>query len=177
MKVSLQDIPDGGFLSLDIEEGSLAGPSLTFLEPVRGALEIRLHKKKVIVSGRLTTSLSLKCGRCLKEYGFPVSADVSMYAHTEVQEQAGAGDGDGDEEGGVEGPESAHIEDGEMDVTGILYEYIALEIPIKPLCSKKCKGLCLKCGSDRNLSPCACNEEKPVDPRFAKLKDFQIKKQ
>ncbi len=171
MKVSLQDIPEGG-LSLEIEEG-LVGSDLTFLEPVRGALEIRLHKKKVIISGRLTTSLSLNCARCLKDYSFPVETGVSIYAHTEEVTERASGD---DDDGGVEGPEGAHIEGGEIDVTGILFEYIALEIPIKQLCSEECKGFCPKCGVDQNVSPCTCNDEKPVDPRFAKLIDFKIKK-
>ncbi len=171
MKVSLQDVPEGGF-SLDIEEGLVAS-DLTFLEPVRGTLEIRLHKKEIIISGRLTTSLSLNCGRCLKDYSFPVDTGVSIYARTEEVVSTASED---DEEGGAESPEDAHIKDGEIDVTGILLEHVALEIPIKQLCSEECKGFCPKCGADRNVSPCGCNDEQPVDPRFAKLKDFKTNK-
>jgi uncharacterized protein len=41
---------------------------------------------------------------------------------------------------------------------------------LKPLCRPDCKGLCPRCGSDRNAAPCDCREE--GDERLAKLKSL-----
>ena len=55
-------------------------------------------------------------------------------------------------------------------------EQISLEVPIKPLCSKDCKGLCPKCGTDLNESKCDCAARPRIDPRLAGLKEFRAKK-
>ena len=42
-----------------------------------------------------------------------------------------------------------------------------LELPLAPLCSEDCQGLCPVCGANRNTEPCDCA---PVaDPRWAAL--------
>ena len=37
------------------------------------------------------------------------------------------------------------------------------------LCQDDCKGLCVHCGANLNVSPCSC-ESFVVDPRFAELR-------
>ena len=72
--------------------------------------------------------------------------------------------------------ESAHIDGEELNVTALVLEEIALEVPIRPLCAKDCKGLCPRCGTDLNEKECGCSEEPKVDPRLAGLKEFRAKK-
>ena len=43
-----------------------------------------------------------------------------------------------------------------IDVCGPLRESAALMMPLKPLCSPGCKGLCQACGGNLNLKACAC---------------------
>ncbi|SUY61625.1 ribosomal protein L32 family protein [Clostridium sporogenes] len=57
-----------------------------------------------------------------------------------------------------------------IDVTEVIENNIIIELPIKRLCKKNCKGLCQQCGANLNFSKCKC--EKDIDPRLAKLKDF-----
>jgi uncharacterized protein len=47
-------------------------------------------------------------------------------------------------------------------------EMLALGVPVQPLCQEDCRGLCPRCGIDRNLEACTCTELKPASP-FAVL--------
>lgn len=52
---------------------------------------------------------------------------------------------------------------------------ILLNLPMKVLCSKNCKGLCIKCGHNLNSSECRC-ERDFIDHRFEDfLKMFKNK--
>src|SRR4030042_1665746 len=57
----------------------------------------------------------------------------------------------------------------EMDLLTLVSEQVALNLPMKPLCTDLCKGICLKCGTDFNLGSCNCNV-KDVDSRLEVLK-------
>ncbi|MFW5872616.1 MAG: YceD family protein, partial [bacterium] len=59
----------------------------------------------------------------------------------------------------------------EVDIRQILKSNIFLDLPIKPLCSEDCKGLCPQCGQNLNKGDCNC-ERDIIDPRLAKLEKF-----
>jgi uncharacterized metal-binding protein YceD (DUF177 family) len=59
--------------------------------------------------------------------------------------------------------------DGEhLDTEPLIQEQVVLEIPMKPLCATECKGLCPRCGADRNLTSDCC-EEPASDERWEAL--------
>ena len=58
---------------------------------------------------------------------------------------------------------------GELDLGALLYEVVALKLPVQPLCREDCAGLCPSCGVDRNQTPCGCAEVQPDSP-FAALR-------
>ena len=43
-----------------------------------------------------------------------------------------------------------------IDLKPNIREEIILDYPIKPLCSLSCKGLCLRCGKNKNEGGCNC---------------------
>jgi len=45
---------------------------------------------------------------------------------------------------------------------------VLLEVPMAPLCDADCKGLCPRCGANRNRETCGCPRE-AADPRFEAL--------
>jgi uncharacterized metal-binding protein YceD (DUF177 family) len=47
-----------------------------------------------------------------------------------------------------------------IDLDELATEQIYLLLPLKPLCRSSCKGLCPRCGANRNLAECGC----PRDP-------------
>ena len=52
------------------------------------------------------------------------------------------------------------------------WQNVALELPSKVLCAEDCKGLCPRCGANRNRTPCACREM-DTDPRLGALAQFR----
>jgi uncharacterized protein len=62
-------------------------------------------------------------------------------------------------------------ETGILDLSTIFREYLLLDIPIQPVCSPTCKGLCPICGG--NLNETECNHpEVDIDPRMAVLQEL-----
>lgn len=61
----------------------------------------------------------------------------------------------------------------EINPVALAWEEFSLALPIKPLCSNECKGLCPECGSDRNTEPCSCVTKKG-DPRLAALRGLMV---
>lgn len=61
-----------------------------------------------------------------------------------------------------------------LDIDKYVLSEISSSLPMKTLCTDKCKGICLKCGTDLNKNNCDCIEDN-TDPRFEKLKDLFVK--
>jgi uncharacterized protein len=62
--------------------------------------------------------------------------------------------------------------EGKADLTALATEQIYLALPLKPLCSEACLGLCPQCGQNRNRAACDCQRE-AIDPRLAPLLQFK----
>lgn len=56
-----------------------------------------------------------------------------------------------------------------VDISESLRDALLVHVPMQPLCSENCLGLCEQCGKNLNEGACACAHEN-ADPRFEKLK-------
>jgi uncharacterized protein len=56
---------------------------------------------------------------------------------------------------------------GLLDLAPLVRDACILELPLAPLCSEDCRGLCPECGVNRNIEQCACAPG--GDPRWAVL--------
>ena len=71
---------------------------------------------------------------------------------------------------------TAYYRDGSLDIGELLREQFQLALPMKPLCSEECRGLCLECGA--NLNRVECNHApRWEDPRLAPLKGLMKSKE
>lgn len=61
----------------------------------------------------------------------------------------------------------------EVDLKEMIRQEIILHFPIIPLCSKSCKGLCAKCGTDLNKKKCCCVEEVGSSEKYRPFKDLK----
>ena len=61
-----------------------------------------------------------------------------------------------------------HFQGEEIDFREAVQEQVKLALPMQPLCSETCSGLCPGCGADLNQGDCSCAKG-PRDPRFAVL--------
>ena len=55
----------------------------------------------------------------------------------------------------------------------VVLPLLLLELPLAPLCSADCEGLCATCGVNRNLTRCECVTTE-IDPRWAALRSLEL---
>ncbi len=99
------------------------------------------------------------CNRCLEEY----SSSLEVPFSEEFQEMT--------LETNEEDNDFSCYQGDEIDITELVRESLLLAEPLKTLCREDCKGLCLHCGTNLNLTSCSCLE-RIVDPRLAVLQQF-----
>jgi uncharacterized protein len=119
------------------------------------------------VSGTISTRVKVECTRCLEkieqELEFPFEAAFVFPENFTEAREAELKDADLD---------VSVLETTELDLNELAREQILLNLPERVQCSVDCKGLCEKCGANRNLIDCNC-EEKEIDPRWSALKDLK----
>jgi uncharacterized protein len=132
--------------------------------PVRLAFDIYKDKQQFRLAGRVETTLRLPCSRCLEPFEWPVDAPFDLRYQPHSQNQ-----GEGEREIEEDDLTTAFYEHDEIDLGQLMVEQFYLSLPMKPLCSDDCKGLCAVCGTNHNRSACACSTAYE-DPRLAVLK-------
>ena len=115
-----------------------------------------------LVRGTLKGSVLVPCDRCTSDFEMSVDAQFDTYEQLP--------DEDYDEEPRVR-EESGQLQ---LDIGAILWEEFALNLPVKPLCSEGCKGMCAKCGQNLNTGACTCEQEEG-DERLAVFRNLKIK--
>jgi len=162
MKIPVSDITDEG-LDLAYEE-TVRSDSLSLLSPVSVALRVDKFGTEVLAKGEVRTRVELQCGRCLKNFQRDLDVAVNVVYHPAEELR-------GDERHEIKDDEldMGFYEGDELDVSELVIEQILLNVPMKPLCSEACKGICPKCGADLNVKACNC-ELRVADPRLGVLK-------
>lgn len=164
MKIVLSEITEEG-LEIDFEEAFPAGP-LRWLSPVKAKLRIDKVGSEVFAKGEVGAEIELQCSRCLRKFPKDIAVSISVVYHP-LEELAG------EEKHEIKEDEldMGFYKGDELDIYDLVQEQIMLSVPMKPLCSEACKGLCPKCGADLNATTCSC-EKREEDPRLAVLKKF-----
>jgi uncharacterized protein len=139
---------------------------------IQGDLTVSREYENVRVTGRITAPLDLSCSRCLAD--FTSFVDTSFTIFFRKENSITPSTEDELELGEMDLLSSVYSGD-EIDLTHEIEEQVAMEIPLKPLCSDSCKGLCHECGIDLNTSSCSCSKE-PERLTFSALKDFKVTK-
>lgn len=132
--------------------------------PAHSEVKVSLCGDRVCVEGKLGADVVLTCSRCLKPFARKIQKSFELeYQPDPVVETEG-------EDLGLTYTdlEVGFYRDDRLDVRAVISEQIVLDIPMKPVCEKTCKGLCEQCGTDLNASPCNCRR-RSIDPRFEAL--------
>jgi uncharacterized protein len=132
--------------------------------PVDLRLDLYKDRAKIRLAGTLHTTIELDCSRCLEGFTLPVEAafDVQYRPATEIP-------GEADREVGEQDLDTAFYQNGVIDLRELVREQLYLLLPMKPLCTESCAGLCPLCGTNLNTGLCECSHEWE-DPRLAPLK-------
>jgi len=155
-------------------------PEYRVVGPVELTMDVtKTGDSAFAVAGTAKTRLELNCGRCLDPFELPVDAAFDLHYVPEPAHQSGDGgalgaDSGADDDGrelGEDDLTTAFYRDGMLDIIELLREQFQLALPMKPLCSDACRGLCPECGTNRNRTECACAPAWE-DPRLAPLKNL-----
>ncbi|MCY4529216.1 MAG: DUF177 domain-containing protein [Chloroflexi bacterium] len=133
---------------------------------VDGSVRFVRTDRGVWVTALLNTKVESECGRCLDPYVQFVEIMVDEEAISRLDPVSGVRLRDS-----LDPEENLVIdEDNILDLTGTARQYISLGLPMSPLCSTDCAGLCAGCGVNRNQEECTCVHDQR-DSRWGPLLD------
>jgi len=152
-KATLEYEPDGFDYEAD---------GIRLKERIRVNLTLQEVGEEYFGQAFVRASVEEECSRCLTLFDGELSGRFSFIVKVGEGKSA-LSEGESDES-------VIHLEPGAhvVDLSEVIREALILAIPIKPLCSPDCKGLCPVCGANLNEETCDCKSEK-VDERWEGL--------
>ena len=157
--------PTDTVLEADLDETfDEAFEGFTFKEPTRIELNIQKLKGEYFCQGRAVTVVEGECSRCLENYNGELKGELYFIIKTSEGKPILASDVTED---------VICLKPGEyaVDLTETVKQAFLLEIPMKPICSENCRGLCPSCGVNLNEETCGCTGDE-LDERWEGLKDL-----
>jgi uncharacterized protein len=143
------------------QEGNLATSGLAeVIHEHRGPKEIVAD---IRLRGKFAGRFEVPCARCVEPVDIPLAAEFDLIfrpagADTEAAERSITA---------VE-TEIGYYQRDSLLLEDVLREQVLLTLPVRTLCKPDCKGLCPRCGQNRNSQECSCDEG-PSDPRWEAL--------
>jgi uncharacterized protein len=157
MKIDLTNIPSEGKhiefkLTPEWWEPDFGNDHIIGLSgPLSGWIKVYLTGKKIALEGALSTSLELRCDRCLEPYTKDLSTNFKVFLSLIPYK------GNFDIELSEDDININFIDGKYLDSGQIIKEQIILNVPMKAICSVECKGLCPVCGCNLNIESCSCS--------------------
>ncbi|MHC1683232.1 MAG: DUF177 domain-containing protein [Clostridiaceae bacterium] len=128
----------------------------SIVEPIKFQGVINNISDSIGVSGKAKGIIEINCSRCLGLIKYVIDADIDEIITNNIDNR--------DEE-------IIFINKDQIDLSQVIENDILFSIPVKVLCDENCKGLCQRCGVNKNINHCSCSDG-IVDPRLEKLKDM-----
>ncbi|XID95191.1 YceD family protein [Paenibacillaceae bacterium WGS1546] len=148
--------------TLDLTDFFRDNPEFRPLGPMRYELKAEAADDRILVSGRLSCEVRVRCSRCLNEVDETIEVPFGEQFRVVGGENAASND---------EEDEAVPVTEERIDLAPYLAEDYVVQLPYAPLCSEACRGLCPECGTNLNEQSCGCRTEK-IDPRMAALQDW-----
>lgn len=128
-------------------------------------LDLRLESvlEGVLVSGTADLQISAECSRCLEPFDWHEEIDITELFRYPATDAHGAIVVVEDES---EDPLPV-LQDDLIDLQPVLRDAVVLDLPLAPVCSEDCLGLCPECGFRLEEDPQHMHET--TDPRWAAL--------
>jgi uncharacterized protein len=131
-------------------------------------LDLRLESvlEGVLVTGTADIQVAAECSRCLEPFDWREDVELTelfLYPTTDARGAI------------VEEEDESEIplpvmQDDLIDLQPVLRDAVVLDLPLAPLCSEDCLGLCPECGVRLENDPQHAHEV--TDPRWAALADL-----
>ncbi len=168
MAIKINDIPPEGLTlelaqKLDLFDHGAATTAFTAvlsIKPMGGGI--------VHVSGRIQSAPVLECSRCLASFTLAIDSELDIdlapvsALGTDAEHELGSGELD-----------MEFYKGDEIEPVEVIKEQLLISIPMVPLHSPECKGLCSVCGTDLNKRECGHQRNAPGDfGAFSALRDL-----
>ena len=115
------------------------------------------------LKGHFAGNFQVPCARCVDPVKIPLAAEFDLiFRPAEADAEA--------PERSITAPETeiGYYQGDSLLLEDVLREQVLLSLPVRTLCKPDCKGLCPRCGENRNSQACSC-EVGPSDPRWEAL--------
>ncbi len=168
MAIKINDIPPEGLTlelarKLDLFDTGTASTAFTAVLSIRPTGGGSLH-----ISGRLQAGPQLECSRCLKSF----TCNIDTALNIDLAPLSALGTAPEHELAGSE-LDMEFYQGDEIEPLDYVKEQLLISIPMVPLHSPDCKGLCTVCGTDLNNADCGCTKDKRDEfGAFSVLKDL-----
>ena len=134
------NLPVGSYRDIHFDSEEIHLPPDLDLKQLKGSVHISRTPQGLLFEGKFEASIPTECVRCLEPFDLSLNIEFDeVYAY-----KSGTFT-----ESGLYVPE-----DGNIDLSPVVREYMMLDIPIKPICKPDCQGLCTICGENLNFSTC-----------------------
>lgn len=154
MAIKINDIPPEG-LTLELDEKLDLSGKEGSLTAVKASLRIKPAGSGIFtIAGRAQAALLLECSRCLRSFSHAVDTEM----HFDLAPLSSLGTAAEHELGKGE-LEMEFYQGDELDPAELVREQVLITLPMVPLHSPDCKGLCSVCGADLNEAECGCRKD------------------
>ena len=169
-------IEDQSFWESSLAEFDL---SCRIIDPIIATLSILPQEDGILFRGAIKGTVSMPCNRCAEDTLVPIAHTFTSYEGIPADPYMILPAGEL-EETNAEVDEAVvrlipHGRGVEINPAALAWQEFSLALPVKPLCSTACKGLCPTCGCNRNSDACTC-EHDSGDPRLAALRGLTLTK-
>ncbi|NLK07630.1 MAG: DUF177 domain-containing protein [Firmicutes bacterium] len=154
----------GGELPLHFKENwsdiKRDGQHLGFVGLVEFSGKIGWTGESFLLRGRAEAEIEVECARCLKPNTIKIQSDILeefLQTEHEVEHELLSEELEDADEWADE--DVQWFSGSTIDLGEVVLENLLLAVPIKPLCSQDCPGLCPKCGHDLQQGDCGCEIE------------------
>ncbi len=132
-----------------------------------GVAELESLSGEIHVNGHVKANLETECAKCLEKAVIEVDSDFDL----SYMPEGLAAEGGEVEIGDIEAEVGFYSGHG-LALRDVIEEYLLLAVPMRPVCSDDCLGLCPVCGTNRNEQQCKCLPS-VVDERWSGLKTIE----
>jgi uncharacterized protein len=117
--------------------------------------------------GNFSGEFQIPCARCVEPVTAPLAAEFDL-----IFRPAGVDSESPERSISASETEIGYYQKDSLSLEDVLREQAFLALPARTLCKPDCKGLCPRCGENRNTQACNCDEG-PKDPRWGALGEIR----
>ncbi|MCL4554108.1 MAG: DUF177 domain-containing protein [Actinobacteria bacterium] len=148
--------------SLILHDFTFNEMAFTHASPAQVDITVTNTGAGLVAMGSVAATLRTECSRCLEPFEMPVVGTIEAFFTTADRAIDLP-----------EGQEWSPIQGETVDVLPGVLAAILVELPIAPVHSDDCRGICPKCGCDLNENRCECPSDAKAPNPFEALRSLQ----